>query len=307
MSQTKRSQQQEEAAPGNRRRLPAILAALRPKQWVKNGLVGAAALFTSDRPRTLNDFIPLMLAIVVFCLVSGCTYIINDIRDVDNDRQHPKKKLRPIASGELRIPIALTFSVIGILTGLAAANWVGPKFFAATLAYLVITLAYSLWLKHIVILDVLTLAGLFVIRAAAGAFAINVGMSEWLLLCTLLLALFLGLAKRRGEVSAHGTSGSTRAILQEYNIPMLDQLLTIAASSCIMAYTLYSFFSETGKSHPYLMATIPFVLHGIMRYLYLIHRHGVGETPEATLFEDKPLVATVILYALAAGVTTILH
>lgn len=307
MSQTKRSQQQQEAAPGNRRRLPAILAALRPKQWVKNGLVGAAALFTSDKPRTLNDYIPLIVAILVFCLVSGCTYIINDIRDVENDRKHPKKKLRPIASGALKISTALTFSLIGIVIGLAAAFWVGPKFLAATLAYLVITLAYSLWLKHIVILDVLTLAGLFVIRAAAGAFAIQVGMSEWLLLCTLLLALFLGLAKRRGEVSAHGTSGSTRAILQEYSIPMLDQLLTIAASSCIMAYTLYSFFSDTGKSHPYLMATIPFVLHGIMRYLYLIHRHGVGETPEATLIEDKPLVATVILYALAAGVTTILH
>lgn len=307
MSQTKRYQQQQEAAPGNRRRLPAILAALRPKQWVKNGLVGAAALFTSDKPRTLNDYIPLIVAILVFCLVSGCTYIINDIRDVENDRKHPKKKLRPIASGALKIPTALTFSLIGIVMGLAAAFWVGPKFLAATLAYLVITLAYSLWLKHIVILDVLTLAGLFVIRAAAGAFAIQVGMSEWLLLCTLLLALFLGLAKRRGEVSAHGTSGSTRAILQEYSIPMLDQLLTIAASSCIMAYTLYSFFSDTGKSHPYLMATIPFVLHGFMRYLYLIHRHGVGETPEATLIEDKPLVATVILYALAAGVTTILH
>ncbi len=307
MSQTKLPQHQQEAAPGNRRRLPAILAALRPKQWVKNVLVGAAALFTSDKPRSLSDYIPLIVAICVFCLVSGCTYIINDIRDVENDRQHPKKRLRPIASGDLDISAALVFSLVGILSGLAAAYWVGPKFLAATVAYLCITLAYSLWLKHIVILDVLTLAGLFVIRAAAGAFAINVGMSEWLLLCTLLLALFLGLAKRRGEVSAHGTSGSTRAILQEYNIPMLDQLLTIAASSCIMAYTLYSFFSDTGKSHPYLMATIPFVLHGIMRYLYLIHRHGVGETPEATLIEDKPLVATVILYALAAGVTTILH
>jgi 4-hydroxybenzoate polyprenyltransferase len=307
MSQTKPSKLNQEAAPGNRRRLPAILAALRPKQWVKNGLVAAAALFTADKPRTLNDYIPLIVAILVFCLVSGCTYIINDIRDVDNDREHPKKKLRPIASGELKISTALTFSAIGIVVGLAAAFWVGPKFLAATIAYLAITLAYSLWLKHIVILDVLTLASLFVIRAAAGAFAIHVGMSEWLLLCTLLLALFLGLAKRRGEVSAHGTSGSTRAILQEYSIPMLDQLLTIAASSSIMAYTLYSFFSDTGKSHPYLMATIPFVLHGIMRYLYLIHKHGVGETPEATLIEDKPLVATVILYAIAAGVTTILH
>jgi 4-hydroxybenzoate polyprenyltransferase len=270
-------------------------------------LVAAAALFTADKERTLADYLPLCVGILVFCLVSGCTYIINDIRDVESDRQHPKKKLRPIASGALKIPTALSFSVVGILTGLGAAYWVGPKFFGATIAYLVITLAYSLWLKHIVILDVLTLAGLFVIRAAAGAFAIHVGMSEWLLLCTLLLALFLGLAKRRGEVSAHGTSGSTRAILQEYSIPMLDQLLTIAASSSIMAYTLYSFFSDTGKSHPYLMATIPFVLHGIMRYLYLIHRHGVGETPEATLIEDKPLVATVILYAIAAGVTTMLH
>ena len=307
MSQTKSSDCNKEAAPGNRRRLPAILAALRPKQWVKNVLVAAAALFTADKARTLADYLPLCVGILVFCLVSGCTYIINDIRDVESDRQHPKKKLRPIASGALKIPTALAFSVIGILTGLVAAFWVGPKFFGATVAYLAITLAYSMWLKHIVILDVLTLAGLFVIRAAAGAFAIHVGMSEWLLLCTLLLALFLGLAKRRGEVSAHGTSGSTRAILQEYSIPMLDQLLTIAASSSIMAYTLYSFFSDTGKSHPYLMATIPFVLHGIMRYLYLIHKHGVGETPEATLIEDKPLVATVVLYAIAAGVTTMLH
>ena len=183
--------------------------------------------------------------------------------------------------------------------GLAA--W---KFFAAALLYLTVTLLYSFVLKHLVIIDVLTLASLFVIRAVAGAFVINVPISEWLLLCTLLLALFLGLSKRRGELVALGAGTPTRAILKEYSLPMLEQMTTIVASACVMSYTLYTFFSlsQTGQSRPYLMATIPFVIYGLFRYLYLSHKKGMGEAPEAALVEDKPLMINVLLWALVAAI-----
>ncbi len=284
------------------RRLPPLLEALRPKQWTKNLLLFAGLLFTQGEPHPSSAFGTACAAFVLFCLLSGATYLINDLLDIEADRQHPKKQYRAIASGRLSVPAARLTALVLIPLTLIGAFSIGLKFGIAALSYLVLTLAYSLRLKHIVLVDVLTVSGLFVIRATAGAFAIQVPISEWLLLCTLLLALFLGLTKRRGELIALGERPATRPILAEYSLPLLDQMTTIVASACIMAYTLYTFFSQgpTGQRRPWLMATIPFVLYGLFRYLYLSHRRGIGETPEATLIEDRPLLVTVILWALTA-------
>jgi 4-hydroxybenzoate polyprenyltransferase len=291
-------------------RLPAWLEAMRPKQWAKNTLLFAGLLFTQDQQHALSHWLKTLAGFFLFCFLSGLTYYINDLLDVEADRQHPKKRFRPIPSGRLPVGMAKLMAALGIPLLLLAARlleydqsgWAAWKFFTAVCLYLVITLSYSLVLKHQVIVDVLTLASLFVIRAAAGAFVINVPISEWLLLCTLLLALFLGLSKRRGELVALGAGTSTRAILKEYSLPMLEQMTTIVASACVMSYTLYTFFSksQSGQSRPYLMATIPFVIYGLFRYLYLSHKKGMGEAPEAALLEDRALLVNVLLWALVA-------
>lgn len=283
---------------------------MRPKQWAKNALLFAGLLFTQDQKHDLSHGLKVAAGFLLFCLLSGLTYYINDLLDVEADRQHPKKRLRPIASGRLSVGTARLLAGLGIPGLLVAARlleydlsgWPAWKFFTAAALYLIVTLCYSFFLKHQVIVDVLILASLFVIRAVAGAFVINVPISEWLLLCTLLLALFLGLSKRRGELVALGEAPPTRAILKEYSLPMLEQMITIVASACVMSYTLYTFFSksQSGQSRPYLMATIPFVIYGLFRYLYLSHKKGMGEAPEAVLIEDRALVVNIVLWALVA-------
>lgn len=291
-------------------RLPAWLEAMRPKQWVKNALLFSGILFTQDQSHPPSDWLKALGGVLIFCFLSGLTYYINDILDVDADKQHPKKRFRPIASGRLSLGLAKALALVGIPTLLIAARFLeidtpgiqGWKFCLAVSLYLIVTLLYSFVFKHKVIVDVLVLASLFVIRAAAGAFVINVPISEWLLLCTLLLALFLGLTKRRGELIALGEKTPTRAILAEYSLPMLEQMITIVAAACVMSYTLYTFFSRdhAHQNRPYLMATIPFVLYGIFRYLYLSHRKGMGEAPETALAEDRPMIVNILLWALVA-------
>ncbi len=287
-------------------RLSPLLEALRPRQWTKNVLLFAGLLFTLNQPLDhTRHLVQSLLAFGLFCLLSGCTYLINDLLDIEADRRHPKKSLRPLASGRLSPNVAWAVALVGIPIFLALGFLLGVKFGLAVLCYLVLTLSYSFFLKRVVLVDVLTLAALFVIRAAAGAFAIGVSVSEWLLMCTLLLALFLGLSKRRGELAALGDAPPTRAILAEYSLPMLDQLITLIAATTVMAYTQYAFFSTGGVGtgrRPYLMATIPFVLYGIFRYLYLIHKKGGGETPEATLLEDRPMLLNVVLFIFVAAV-----
>jgi 4-hydroxybenzoate polyprenyltransferase len=281
---------------------------MRPKQWAKNALLFAGLLFTQDQQHAPAHWVKAIAGFFLFCFLSGLTYYVNDLLDVEADRQHPKKCFRPIASGRLPVAVARLLAGLGIPVLLVSARfleydlsgWPAWKFFTTAALYLVVTLCYSFVLKHIVIVDVLVLASLFVIRAVAGAFVINVPISEWLLLCTLLLALFLGLSKRRGELVALGSASPTRAILKEYNLPMLEQMITIVASACVMSYTLYTFFSKSGQSRPYLMATIPFVIYGLFRYLYLSHKKGMGEAPEAALVEDKALLINVLLWALVA-------
>jgi 4-hydroxybenzoate polyprenyltransferase len=286
-------------------RLPPLLEALRPRQWTKNVLLFAGLLFTLNQPLDhARHVVQSLLAFGIFCLLSGCTYLVNDLLDIEADRQHPKKSLRPLASGRLSPGVARAIALVGIPGCLALGFALNFKFGLAVFCYLALTLCYSFFLKRVVLVDVLTLAALFVIRAAAGAFAIGVVVSEWLLMCTLLLALFLGLSKRRGELAALGDAPPTRAILAEYSLPMLDQFITLIAATTVIAYTQYAFFSTgvgTGR-RPYLMATVPFVLYGIFRYLYLLHKKGGGETPEATLLEDRPMLFNVVLYIFVAAI-----
>lgn len=284
----------ERAAPASR--LVGLFLALRPKQWTKNALLFAGLLFTLDQFHPPEHFVRVGFGFLVFCCLSGCAYLLNDVADIEADRQHPKKRYRPIASGQ--VPPGTALVAAGLLTPLAlyGAWMINRPFFVCALLYFVVTLAYSFSLKHIVLLDLMAIAAGFVLRAAAGSFAVGVYSSEWLLICTTLLALFLGLAKRRGELVAMGDNALTRRILADYSIPMLDQMITIVASACLMAYSLYTFFSNTGRGRPHLMATIPFVIYGLFRYLYLTHRKNLGEAPDAVLLEDKPLLVNILLW-----------
>jgi len=283
----------------------ALLKSLRPKQWTKNLLLFAGYLFTFQQDHPTAVLLKALVAFVIFCAVSGATYIFNDVADVKQDRIHPRKCKRPIASGALPVKVAIIFASVLFMTSAYAATLLNPCFSALVIGYFALTVAYSAFLKHIVIVDLLVIAAGFVIRAAAGAVAINVSISSWLLVCTTLLALFLGLAKRRGELVSLENGGTEhRRILSEYNAPMLDQMLNIAASASLMAYFLYTFTpaSPTGSAHPMMMITIPFVIYGLFRYLFLVHRKNAGDSPEQLLLDDKPLLINVILYVVAVVV-----
>lgn len=291
----------------------ALVAALRPRQWTKNVLVFAGLLFTLDRKHPAEDFGRAGLAFVLLCLLSGAVYLVNDLVDVEADRQHPKKRLRPLASGRLGETTARVAAGILFAVALAGAWTLNVAFFTAALLYALITLLYTLRLKHVVLIDVMALACGFVLRAAAGCFAVGVPNSPWLLLCTTLLALFLGFAKRRGEIATLGDNPATRRILADYSLPLLDQLITIVASACIMTYALYTFFARPGQGFitapvpgvspapPFLMMTIPFVIYGVFRYLYLVHRKNEGESPESVLLTDRPTLINVVLFVLCAA------
>jgi 4-hydroxybenzoate polyprenyltransferase len=281
-------------------RLAALFAALRPRQWAKNGLLFAGLLFTLNERHPPRSFGRAALAFVLFCLLSGCAYLINDLRDREADRLHPKKRERALASGRLSPATAVGFVVVMAPASLALGYvLLGPAFFLTALVYFLVTLVYSFALKNLVLVDVLTVSFGFVLRAVAGSVALPVRPSEWLLLCTFLLALFLALMKRRAELSALGNQTATRPILAEYSIGYLDQMITLTATTVLVSYLLYTFLSPTGRAHPYLMATAPFVLYGLFRYLYLAHRKGQGEAPEIILWEDRPMLVNLILWVLA--------
>ena len=272
---------------------------MRPRQWTKNFFVFAGLLFTLDRYHPTADFIKVALAFALFCILSGGIYLFNDIQDANRDRKHPVKSRRPIASGELSERAASTASLILLAAGLTGSFLLDAGFAGIALLYVALLIAYSLFLKDVAILDVMTIAGGFVLRAAGGAMVIHVAISPWLLICTILLALFLGLAKRREElVRLKGASGQ-RSCLAHYSVPFLDQLIGITAASTIIAYALYTFFSQTGSSHPYMMATLPFVIYGVFRYLLLLHRNAGAESPELLVLSDKPLLIDIVLWAAA--------
>lgn len=297
-------QPEKNAAPKRRGPLMALLAAMRPKQWTKNLLVFPALLFTLDKPHTSSQSITIFFGFALFCLLSSVVYLINDVVDCESDRLHPKKCRRPIASGELPIPSAIVAAVVFGILGISLSFVLGIAFGVVATTYFLMTMAYSFHFKHVVIIDVLVLAAGFVLRAIAGVALLHVAVSVWFILCILMLALLLGLCKRRAELIAVQQAGivGTRRILGEYSAPMLDQMIGIVASAVVMSYSLYTIQSETASRHPYLVVTIPFVVYGLLRYLYLMHRRELGEAPDAVLVEDRPTLLNVALYVIATGV-----
>jgi 4-hydroxybenzoate polyprenyltransferase len=284
--------------PQRRSPLRAAFVALRPRQWLKNLLVFAGLVFATK----LGDPGRWLEAVAVFgayCAISSAAYLVNDLRDREDDRLHPVKRARPIARGELSPRTALALAAGLAAVALALTGVLGLVSVAFLLAFAALQAAYTLSLKHVVLLDVLVIGSLFVIRAAAGAAAVDVRISPWLLLCTALLALFLALAKRRGElmlVGAQRTPG--RQVLEGYSLELVDQLLAIVASSTVIAYSVYTLTARDSKA---LLATVPFVIFGVFRYLLLVHRDDIGEEPEQVLLTDVPIILAVAGWIAAAA------
>jgi len=279
----------------------AILVSLRPHQWTKNLLV-FAALALSKHLFEREAFLRALLAFAIFCGLSGTIYVINDLTDLARDRLHPRKKHRPLASGALSPGAAR-----GVAGGLGLAclglSWLlGWDFALAALLYTLLNLAYSFRLKEIVIVDVLSISMGFLLRGVAGALAISVQFSDWLIVCTILLALFLALAKRRHELtSLSDAAPGHRPSLAEYSPYLLDQMISVVTASCLMAYAFYTMAPETVEKYrtDRLAWTIPFVLYGIFRYLYLVHQRDQGGSPTDLLLTDRPLLVDVALWALS--------
>jgi 4-hydroxybenzoate polyprenyltransferase len=284
--------------------LGALVAPLRPRQWTKNLLVFAGLIFS----RGLHEPILLArstLAFVLFCLLSGGIYLINDVLDAERDRAHPQKRQRPVAAGRLPPSVAVAASVILLVGASVAAFALSFRFGVLALAYAGLLTAYSMGLKHVVIVDTLIIAGGFVLRALAGVVVLGIDFSYWLLFCTILLALFLTFGKRRHELLAlEGGATDHRPILSEYSPQLLDQMIAVVTASTLMAYALYTMAPETharlGTTR--LPLTIPFVLYGIFRYLYLLYRRDLGGNPSEHLLTDRALLAAVALW----GVTVVL-
>jgi 4-hydroxybenzoate polyprenyltransferase len=281
-----------------------LLIAIRPGQWSKNLLVFAGLLF-GMRLFEAAAVLRALAAFGIFCGLSSAIYLGNDIVDRDSDRRHPLKATRPIASGAVPVSIALAAAAIIGTVMIAAAIGLGARFATVAVAYLALQALYSGWLKHIVIIDVLTLAGGFVLRAVAGAVAVNVGISHWLLVCTTLLALFVALAKRRHEiVLLADRAASHRRILGEYSAYLLDQMIAVVTASTLIAYIVYTVSPETREKFgtEWLGLTIPFPLYGIFRYLYLVHQRAGGGSPADLLLTDRPLLVCVALWAVAVAI-----
>jgi len=280
----------------------SLFVSLRPDQWHKNLIVFAALIFAVKLldPAALARA---TAAFLIFCAVSGAVYLINDVSDRDQDRAHPIKRMRPIAAGDISPALALTVAALLAGAALAAAVTLRPAFGAAAAAYLALFVVYTRSLKHLVVLDVMAIAIGFVLRAVAGGLVIDVHISNWLLVCTMLGALFLGLAKRRHELTllAAGAKGHRR-ILEEYDPYLLDQMIGVVAAATMVAYIIYCASPET---HAYfgtewMVLTTPFPVYGLFRYLYLVHRKAGGGNPSDLLLQDRPLLACVLLWGLTS-------
>jgi 4-hydroxybenzoate polyprenyltransferase len=281
----------------------SLLVSLRPSQWTKNLIIFAALLF-GQRLFDMRSLGASVAAFAIFCALSGVVYLINDVADRDADRRHPTKKDRPIASGALSVRAALLFAACLSVAGLLAAFALRPQFGYLALTYVVLLAAYSGPLKHVVIIDVLTIAIGFVLRAAAGAVAIAVEVGPWLYVLTILLALFLALSKRRHElVLLADQATGHRRILEEYSPYLLDQMISVVTASTLVAYAIYTVSPDTIEKFQTnkLGLTLPFPLYGIFRYLYLVHLKEGGGSPSEMLLTDRPLLACVALWALAVA------
>ena len=278
-----------------------LLISLRPGQWTKNLFVFAALVF-AQRLTDTDAVVNAVVAFFVFCALSSTVYLVNDVLDREQDRRHPLKADRPVASGELSPALALAAAAILGVAAMIVALGLGWQFFHVAAGYLVLLIAYSAFLKHIVILDVLTIAAGFTLRAAAGAAAITVPISHWLLVCTTLLALFIALSKRRHELTLLTEKAiDHRPILGDYTPYLLDQMISVVTASTLIAYAFYTISPETTAKFgtDLLSLTIPFPLYGIFRYLYLVHRRDKGGSPAELVVNDRPLLVCVGLWALS--------
>jgi 4-hydroxybenzoate polyprenyltransferase len=278
----------------------ALLLSLRPRQWVKNlvvfaGVVFGQKLFTEATWRALAAF-------AIFCALSGAVYLVNDLVDRERDRLHPKKRERPLAAGRLRPRVAVVAAPVLVVVALAAGTVLAPAFALVGAIYTALLVAYSVWLKHVVIVDVLVVAAGFVLRALAGTLAIDVEISGWLLICTSLLALFLALGKRRHEyLTLNADAAQHRPILAQYSAGLLDQMIAVVTASTVTAYALYTMSPETvAKFHTHLLpATLPFVLYGIFRYLYLLYQRHLGGNPSELFLHDRALLLNTLGWIVA--------
>lgn len=278
----------------------ALLSALRPKQWIKNGFVLAALVFSRHLFDTAYVWRSL-IATAIFCLLSGAVYLINDIFDRENDRKHPEKQHRAIASGRLPVGVASAAAVVLIVLSIFGAFKLDTRFGIVAVVYWAQNLAYSSLLKHIVILDVMIIASGFLLRAIGGAFAIDVTISSWFILCTMLLSLFLGFVKRRQEIALlEEGAGDHRRILEEYDRGFLDQAISIVTAGSLLAYALYTMSPEVAEKlgTQHLNLTVPFVIYGLLRYLYIVYKKGEGGDTASTLLHDTPLLINGALWLL---------
>jgi 4-hydroxybenzoate polyprenyltransferase len=277
---------------------------MRPEQWLKNGFVLAPIVF-SGLVGDSGAWLRSLLAVAAFCAASSATYLVNDVIDREADRAHPVKRGRPIAAGEVSVAAALATAVLLVAVGMAVALWLGGWFPAILIAYVTLVLLYSALLKRAVFLDVLVVAAGFVLRVVGGAVAIDVPVSRWILVVTYLLALYLALGKRRTELVLLGNeAGNHRAVLGHYTLPMVDSAISVVLGATVVAYALYTVAPETVAKvgSEGLLATVPIVLYGLFRYLYLLHRHELGGSPTKALLTDRPLLVCVVIWLAVAAV-----
>ncbi|MBC8264623.1 MAG: decaprenyl-phosphate phosphoribosyltransferase [Anaerolineales bacterium] len=276
-----------------------LLKTMRPKQWPKNVFIFTALVFVEEL-FTPAPLLKTIAAFFLFCLMSSAVYLINDVVDIEKDRQHPTKRLRPLPSGQLNPSVAIAAGALIPLVTLPLSFRLDFYFGLVALAYFLTMIVYSFILKNIMILDVLTIAAGFVLRAVAGAVVISVPISPWLYVCTTLVALFIGFSRRRHElVLLAENANQHRASLNEYSLPLLDQMIAVVTSATIIAYSLYTFSAPNLPPNHAMMLTIPFVLYGVFRYLYLIHVENKGGTPEEIFLSDLPIIIALGLWGLA--------
>ena len=273
----------------------AAIAQLRPKQWTKNVFLFAALVF-SGQFLVVESVQRSVTAFVAFSLLASSGYVFNDFLDREADRKHPKKRFRPIASRALPVPVALIEMALVLAVGVALSHSLGVPFLFVGIAYLVTTLSYSFYFKHLVILDVMFLALCYVWRVVAGALAIQVDVSAWLFLCTAFLALFIGFNKRRAELAKLGGKAGTRKNLVQYSTRVLEEFQSIVTSATIVSYCMYAVMGPT----PWMSLTIPFVLYGVFRYVYLVEQKGEGGAPDETVLQDVPILVACLLYGMTA-------
>lgn len=281
---------------------------MRPKQWTKNIFVLAALVF--DAKLFVPGFlVKSLLAFGFFCAISSAVYLINDLSDMERDRQHPTKRNRPLASGQLAPGLAVLMAVLLVAVSIPASYLLDPLFAAILSLYLITMVLYSFWLKNLVIIDVLTVAAGFVLRVAGGVVIVKTArFSPWLYLCMVLLALFIAISKRRHElVLLNENANEHRTIFNEYNLPLLDDMIRMVTACTAMAYSLYTFSAVGLPPNHTMMLTIPFVLYGLFRYMYLVHIKGEGGEPEDLLLKDRPLLLAVVLWGLAVIIILYFH